>query len=168
MIQFIDIVSFVLILDTNFKNQNNYLCEMTIQEIQNEIIDEFSFFENWEERYEHLIELGKSLKELPEERKSEDRIIKGCQSTVWLDAKMEDNKIIFEADSDAILPKGLAAILVKMYNNQTPEDILNSETKFIEEIGLQEFLSPTRANGLLAMIKQFKFYAIAFKAKNKS
>lgn len=141
---------------------------MTIQEIQNEIIDEFSFFENWEERYEHLIDLGKSLKALPEERKSEDKIIKGCQSTVWLDAKMEDGKIVFEADSDAILPKGLAAILVKMYNNQTPEDILNSETKFIEEIGLQEFLSPTRANGLLAMIKQFKFYAIAFKAKNKS
>ncbi|SMC31937.1 SufE family protein [Moheibacter sediminis] len=141
---------------------------MTIQEIQNEIIDEFSFFENWEERYEHLIELGKSLKEIPDENKTEDKIIKGCQSTVWLDARMENDKIIFEADSDAILPKGLAAILVKMYNNQTPEDILNSETKFIEEIGLQEFLSPTRANGLLAMIKQFKFYAIAFKAKNKS
>lgn len=141
---------------------------MTIQEIQNEIIDEFSFFESWEERYEHLIDLGKSLKELPEEKKSEDKIIKGCQSTVWLDAKMEDDKIVFEADSDAILPKGLAAILVKMYNNQTPEDILNSETKFIEEIGLQEFLSPTRANGLLAMIKQFKFYAIAFKAKQKN
>lgn len=141
---------------------------MTIQEIQNEIIDEFSFFENWEERYEHLIELGKSLKTIPEENKSEDKIIKGCQSTVWLDAKMDDDKIVFEADSDAILPKGLAALLVKMYSNQTPEEILNSETKFIEEIGLQEFLSPTRANGLLAMIKQFKFYAIAFKAKNKS
>ena len=141
---------------------------MTIEEIQNEIIDEFSFFENWEERYEYLIELGKSLKALPEEKKSDDKIIKGCQSTVWLDAKMEDDTIVFEADSDAILPKGLAALLVRMYNHQKPVDILNSETNFIEKIGLQEFLSPTRANGLLAMIKQFKFYAIAFQAKNKN
>lgn len=141
---------------------------MTIEEIQNEIIDEFSFFENWEERYEYLIELGKSLKALPEEKKSDDKIIKGCQSTVWLDAKMEDDTIVFEADSDAILPKGLAALLVRIYNNQKPVDILNSSTDFIEEIGLQEFLSPTRANGLLAMIKQFKFYAIAFQAKNKN
>ncbi len=141
---------------------------MTIEEIQNEIIDEFSFFENWEERYEYLIELGKSLKALPEEKKSDDKIIKGCQSTVWLDAKMENDTIVFEADSDAILPKGLAALLVRMYNHQKPVDILNSETNFIEKIGLQEFLSPTRANGLLAMIKQFKFYAIAFQAKNKN
>lgn len=141
---------------------------MTIEEIQKEIIDEFSFFENWEERYEYLIELGKSLKALPEEKKSDDKIIKGCQSTVWLDAKMEDDTIVFEADSDAILPKGLAALLVRMYNHQKPVDILNSETNFIEKIGLQEFLSPTRANGLLAMIKQFKFYAIAFQAKNKN
>lgn len=141
---------------------------MTIEEIQNEIIDEFSFFENWEERYEYLIELGKSLQALPQEKKSDDKIIKGCQSTVWLDAKMEDDTIVFEADSDAILPKGLAALLVRMYNHQKPVDILNSETSFIEKIGLQEFLSPTRANGLLAMIKQFKFYAIAFQAKNKN
>src|SRR5690554_5369163 len=141
---------------------------MTIQEIQNEIIDEFSFFENWEQRYEYLIELGKNLKSLPEDKKSDDKIIKGCQSTVWLDARMDGDKIVFEADSDAILPKGLAALLVRMYNHQTPDDILNSETEFIEKIGLQEFLSPTRANGLLAMIKQFKFYAIAFRAKNKS
>lgn len=139
---------------------------MTIQEIQNEIIEEFSFFDNWEERYEHLIELGKSLKSLPEEKKTDDKVIKGCQSTVWLDAEMKDDKIIFEADSNAILPKGLAALLVKMYNNQKPVDILNSNTDFIEKIGLQEFLSPTRANGLLSMIKQFKFYAIAFQAKN--
>lgn len=141
---------------------------MTIEEIQNEIIDEFSFFENWEERYEYLIELGKSLKSLAEEKKSDDKIIKGCQSTVWLDAKMEGDQLVFEADSDAILPKGLAALLVRIYNNQKPVDILNSSTDFIEEIGLQEFLSPTRANGLLSMIKQFKFYAIAFQAKNKN
>lgn len=141
---------------------------MTIDEIQNEIIEEFSFFDNWEERYEFLIELGKSLNSLPDEKKSEDKIIKGCQSTVWLDAKMEDGRMIFEADSDAILPKGLAALLVRIYNNQKPMDILNSSTDFIEKIGLQEFLSPTRANGLLAMIKQFKFYAIAFQSKNRS
>ncbi len=141
---------------------------MTIEEIQNEIIEEFSFFDNWEERYEFLIELGKSLKSLPDEKKSDDKIIKGCQSTVWLDAKMEDNQLVFEADSDAILPKGLAALLVRIYSNQKPVDILNSSTDFIEKIGLQEFLSPTRANGLLAMIKQFKFYAIAFQSKNRS
>ncbi|MET3730709.1 SufE family protein [Moheibacter stercoris] len=141
---------------------------MTIQEIQNEIIEEFSFFDNWEERYEHLIELGKSLKTLPEEKKTDDKVIKGCQSTVWLDAEMKDGKIVFEADSNAILPKGLAALLVKMYNDQKPTDILDSNTDFIEKIGLQEFLSPTRANGLLSMIKQFKFYAIAFQAKNNN
>lgn len=141
---------------------------MTIQEIQNEIIEEFSFFDNWEERYEHLIELGKSLKTLPEEKKTDDKVIKGCQSTVWLNAEMKDGKIVFEADSNAILPKGLAALLVKMYNDQKPTDILDSNTDFIEKIGLQEFLSPTRANGLLSMIKQFKFYAIAFQAKNNN
>lgn len=138
---------------------------MTIKEIQNEIIDEFSYFENWEDRYEYLIELGKELESLKPENKSDEKIIKGCQSTVWLDAWLEGDKLIFKADSDAILPKGLAALLVRIYSNQTPEDILNSDTDFIEKIGLQEFLSPTRANGLLAMIKQFKFYAIAFRSK---
>lgn len=141
---------------------------MTIQEIQNEIIEEFSFFENWEQRYEHLIELGKNLPDLPDDKKSDDKVIKGCQSTVWLDAHMSQEQIKFQADSDAILPKGLAALLVRIYSGQTPKDILNSNTDFIEKIGLQEFLSPTRANGLLAMIKQFKFYAIAFQAKNKT
>lgn len=146
---------------------NLYLCLMTIKEIQNEIIDEFSMFDDWENRYEYLIELGKNLKKLPDERKSDEKVIRGCQSTVWLDVKMEDGKLVFEADSDAILPKGLAALLVRIYNNQKPEDILNSDTDFIEKIGLQEFLSPTRANGLLAMIKQFKFYAIAYRSKIK-
>ena len=141
---------------------------MTIQEIQNEIVDEFSYFENWEERYEHLIELGRDLTGFSDEKKTADKVIKGCQSTVWLDAKMEGDNLVFEADSDAILPKGLAALLVRIYNHQSPKDIVNSSTDFIEKIGLQEFLSPTRANGLLAMIKQFKFYAIAFQAKNKS
>lgn len=138
---------------------------MTIQEIQNEIIDEFSFFDDWEQRYEYLIELGKELEPIPEEQKTDNKVIKGCQSTVWLDAEIEGDKIVFQADSDAILPKGLAALLVRIYNNQKPVDILESKTDFIQEIGLQEFLSPTRANGLLAMIKQFKFYAIAFQSK---
>ncbi|HUH35286.1 MAG TPA: SufE family protein [Moheibacter sp.] len=141
---------------------------MTIQEIQNEIIDEFSFFDNWEERYEYLIELGKGLEAIPAEKKSNDKIIKGCQSTVWLDAHIENNQLVFQADSDAILPKGLAALLVRIYNHQNPVDIVNSNTDFIEKIGLQEFLSPTRANGLLAMIKQFKFYAIAYQSKINS
>lgn len=141
---------------------------MTIQEIQNEIIEEFSFFDDWEQRYEYLIELGKDLKPLSEKNKTNDKVIKGCQSTVWLDARMEDDKIFFDADSDAILPKGLAALLVRIYNGQKPQAILESKTDFIHAIGLQEFLSPTRANGLLAMIKQFKFYAIAFQSKSKA
>lgn len=141
---------------------------MTIKEIQNEIVDEFSFFDDWEERYEYLIELGKSLKALPEEAKTDDKIIKGCQSSVWLDAELDGDKINFFADSNAILPKGIAALLVRMYNGQTPKEILDSDTEFINEIGLSEFLSPTRANGLLAMVKQFKFYAIAFQSKLNS
>lgn len=141
---------------------------MTIKEIQNEIINEFSYFDNWEERYEYLIELGKNLKPLTEDKKTDDKVIKGCQSTVWLSAEMDGDKISFSADSDAILPKGLAALLVRIYNHQSPDDILNSETDFIEKIGLQEFLSPTRANGMMAMIKQFKFYAIAFRSKTRS
>lgn len=141
---------------------------MTIKEIQDEIVDEFSFFDDWEERYEYLIELGKSLQTLPEETKTDDKIIKGCQSSVWLDAELDGDKINFKADSNAILPKGIAALLVRMYNNQAPKDILDSDTEFINEIGLSEFLSPTRANGLLAMVKQFKFYAIAFQSKLNS
>ncbi len=141
---------------------------MTIKEIQNEIVDEFSFFDDWEERYEYLIELGKSLGTLPEEAKTDEKIIKGCQSSVWLDAELAGDKITFKADSNAILPKGIAALLVRMYNNQAPKDILDSDTDFINEIGLAEFLSPTRANGLLAMVKQFKFYAIAFQSKLNS
>lgn len=140
---------------------------MTIQEIQNDIIEDFSFFDDWQDRYEHLIEIGKSLSPLTEEQKQDCNLVKGCQSNVWLTAKEEDGKIIYEADSDAILPKGIAGLLVKIYSGQTPEDILKSDENFIKEIGLQEFLSPTRANGLLAMMKQIKFYAIAFEAKSK-
>ncbi len=138
---------------------------MTIQEIQKEIIDEFSFFEDWQQKYEYLIEIGKSLTPLKEEEKTSDRLIKGCQSQVWLKAEMQGDHIVFEADSDAILPKGIAALLVRLYSNQKPEDIIASNEAFLSQIGLQEFLSPTRANGTLAMIKQIKLYAIALKIK---
>lgn len=138
---------------------------MTIQEQQTEIIDEFSFFDDWQQKYEYLIELGKSLSPMTAEEKSEGKLVKGCQSNVWLDAEAEDGLLTFKADSDAILPKGIAALLVRVYSRQKPKDILESKEDFISEIGLQEFLSPTRANGLLAMIKQIKFYAIAMQAK---
>lgn len=138
---------------------------MTISEIQQELINEFNLFDTWEQRYEYVIELGKSLPKMSEKIKTEDKLIKGCQSQVWLDARMENGKLFFEADSDAILPKGIAAILVRIYSGHRFEDILKSDENFIEKIGLQEFLSPTRANGLLAMIKQIKYYAIAYSAK---
>lgn len=138
---------------------------MTIVNKQAEIIEEFSFFDDWKSRYEHLIELGKELKPLSKEEKEESKLVRGCQSNVWLDAKYKNGIINFKADSDAILPKGIAALLVRIYSGEEPENILNSKEDFISDIGLHEFLSPTRANGLLAMIKQIKFYALAFKAK---
>jgi cysteine desulfuration protein SufE len=140
---------------------------MTIQQIQQEIIDEFSFFDDWQQRYEYLIELGKNIPQFNRE-KSEELLIRGCQSKVWLSADFQEGKIHFSADSDAILPKGIAALLVRIYSGQTPEAIFHSDTKFIEQIGLQEFLSPSRANGLLAMAKQIKYYAIALKTKQNN
>ena len=141
---------------------------MTIAEIQNEIIDEFSFFEDWEQRYEYLIELGKALPEQNEAFKEDSKLIKGCQSKVWLEAELVDDTIVFKADSDAILPKGIAALLVRMYSGQKVSDIVVSQSDFIAKIGLQEFLSPTRANGLLSMIKQIKLYAVVIQSKLKS
>ena len=139
---------------------------MTIQEIQAEIIDEFSMFEDWEERYQFMIDLGKSLPLIKEEFKTEDNIIKGCQSKVWLKGENIDNKIVFTADSDAILTKGIIAILIRTFSNQKPEDILQANTDFIDEIGLKEHLSATRANGLVSMIKNIKMYALAFDSQN--
>lgn len=139
---------------------------MTISEIQQGLINEFNLFDSWEQRYEYVIELGKSLPEIPEKDKTQDKLIKGCQSQVWLTTRSENGKLFFEADSDAILPRGIAAMLVRIYSGQPIKDILKSDENFIEEIGLQEFLTPTRANGLLAMIKQIKYYAIAYSAKN--
>lgn len=138
---------------------------MTISEIQQELINEFSLFDNWEQRYEYVIELGKSLPVMPDKDKTEDRLIKGCQSQVWFKAYTKDGKMFLEADSDAILPRGIVAMLIRIYSNQPISDILKSNEDFIKEIGLQEFLSPTRANGLLAMIKQIKYYAIAYSIK---
>jgi cysteine desulfuration protein SufE len=138
---------------------------MTVSEIQQELINEFNLFDCWEQRYEYVIELGKSLPEMSEKDKTQDKLIKGCQSQVWLNTRIEDGRLYLDADSDAILPKGIAAMLVRIYSGQPIEDILKSDENFIEKIGLQEFLSPTRANGLLAMVKQIKYYAIAYSAK---
>jgi cysteine desulfuration protein SufE len=138
---------------------------MTIQEIQNDIVDEFSMFDDWMQRYEYMIELGKSLPIIEDQYKTEANIIKGCQSKVWVHAELQDEKLIFTADSDAIITKGIIAILVRAYSNQSPKAIIDADTKFIDEIGLKEHLSPTRANGLVSMIKQLKLYAVAYQTQ---
>ncbi len=135
---------------------------MKIETIKEELIDEFSMFEDWMERYEYMIELGKSLPIVEPQFKTDDNIIKGCQSKVWLHAELESDKIIFTADSDAIITKGIVAILIRVFSNQSPEIILKTNTEFIDEIGLKEHLSPTRANGLVSMIKKIKMYAVAY------
>ncbi len=139
--------------------------QVTIEEIQNEIIDEFSMFEDWEERYQYMIDLGKTLPLIDEKYKTEDNIIKGCQSKVWVHAEMNDDKVVFTADSDAIITKGIIAILIRVFSNQHPKDIIDANTDFIDKIGLKEHLSPTRANGLVSMIKQLKMYAIAYQTQ---
>ena len=138
---------------------------MSIEDIQNEIIDEFSMFEDWEERYQYMIDLGKTLPLIEEQYKTEENIIKGCQSKVWVHAQMNNDKIEFTADSDAIITKGIIAILIRTFSNQHPKDIIESNTDFIDKIGLKEHLSPTRANGLVSMIKQIKMYAIAYQTQ---
>ncbi len=139
---------------------------MIIKDIQNEIVDEFSMFDDWMERYEYIIELGKGLPIIEEQYKTEDNIIKGCQSKVWVHAEEKDGKVVFSADSDAILTKGIIAILIRAFSNQTPAAILEANTDFVDEIGLKEHLSATRANGLVSMIKKIKMYALAFEARN--
>lgn len=138
---------------------------MSIKEIQEEIIDEFSMFEDWMQRYEYIIDLGKKLPLIQEEFKTDDNLIKGCQSKVWLKGEQTEDKIVFTADSDAILTKGIIAILIRVFSNQNAFDILAANTEFIDKIGLKEHLSPTRANGLVSMIKNIKMYALAFDAK---
>lgn len=137
---------------------------MTIKEIQEEIIDEFAMFDDWMERYEHLIELGKSLPIIDAQYKVDENLIKGCQSKVWLHSELSGDKVRFTADSDAILTKGLVALLLRVFNNRLPQEIVVADTDFIDEIGLKEHLSPTRANGLISMVKQIKLYAVAQQA----
>tara|TARA_B100001167_G_C16764519_1_gene303345 strand:- start:1406 stop:1828 length:423 start_codon:yes stop_codon:yes gene_type:complete len=136
-----------------------------IKEIQEEIVEEFEMFDDWMQRYEYMIELGKSLPLIDEQYKTDENIIKGCQSKVWVHANMKDGKVVFTADSDAIITKGIIAILIRVFSNQEPQAILDANTDFIDEIGLKEHLSPTRANGLVSMIKQLKMYALAYQAK---
>lgn len=137
----------------------------TIEAAQEEIVEEFSMFEDWMQRYEYMIDLGKSLPLIDPQFKTDDYIIKGCQSKVWVHADLEDDKLVFTADSDAIITKGIIAILIRVLSHQHPDAILNADTSFIDKIGLKEHLSPTRANGLVSMIKQLKMYAIAFKTQ---
>lgn len=138
---------------------------MIIEEIQEEIVEEFALFDEWMDKYEHLIELGKELPLIADEHKKEENLIKGCQSRVWLYAELRGDVIEFTADSDAIITKGIVALMIRVFSNQTPEAIAKASLDFIDKIGLKEHLSPTRSNGLLAMVKQIKMYAIAFQAK---
>lgn len=137
----------------------------TINEVQDEIIEEFSMFDDWMDRYALLIDLGNSLEKLDDKYKIENNLIEGCQSRVWLHAEMNDGKIIFQAESDAVIVKGIIALLIRIFSGRTPDEILESDLHFVEKIGLTEHLSPTRSNGLVSMIKQIRFYAMAFKAK---
>ncbi len=139
--------------------------QMTVKEVQEEIIEEFAMFENWMDKYEHIINLGKELPDLAEEFKTSDNIVKGCQSQVWLHTTSKDGKIYFEADSDAIITKGLVAIMVRVLSGHPAVEIIKSSMFFVNRIGLAEHLSPTRSNGLLAMIKQMKLHALAYSAK---
>lgn len=138
---------------------------MKIEEIEQDILDEFSLFDNWMDKYEYIIELGKDLPKINPESKTKENLIKGCQSQVWLDADLTNNVINFTADSDAIITKGIIALLVRVLSSQSPKDIMNAKLNFIDEIGLKNHLSPTRANGLLEMVKQMRAYAFAFSIK---
>lgn len=138
---------------------------MSIKEIQEQIIDEFSVFDDWLSKYDYLIEVSKNLTPINSQYKKDEYLIKGCQSRVWLHADYIDGKVIFYADSDAIITKGIIALLIRVLSNQTPDEILNTDLYFIDKIGLKENLSPTRANGLVSMIKQMRMYALAYKNK---
>lgn len=138
---------------------------MSINEIQDAIIDEFSVFDDWLDKYDYLIELSRELPPIDEKHRNDQYVIKGCQSRVWVDAELRDGRIYYTADSDAIITKGIIALLIRVLSGQTPDDILAADLHFIDRIGLKENLSPTRANGLLAMIKQMKLYALAYKSK---
>lgn len=139
---------------------------MTIEETENEIVEEFELFDSWEDKYEYIIDLGKKLAPLPGEYKLDDNKIKGCQSTVWLVADEQDGKINFRADSDAVIVKGLISMLIRVLSNHTPDEIINAKLDFISRVGLSTHLAQTRSNGLASMVKQMKNYALAYKVKN--
>ena len=139
----------------------------TIQEIENEIIEEFAIYDDWMDKYAYLIEIGNDLPGMDEAHKTEDNLIQGCQSRVWFHAEMKDGRLWFTADSDAIITKGIAGLLVRVFSGQKPEDIAHADLRFIDEIGLTQHLSPTRSNGLLSMVKQIKMYALAAVAKEQ-
>jgi cysteine desulfuration protein SufE len=138
----------------------------TIEEIEQEIIEEFSLFDSWDDKYEYIIDLGKKLQPLEDQYKKDENKVRGCQSTVWLVADYKDGKIYYKAESDAIIVKGLISMLIRVLSGQTPDDIVNAKLDFIREIGMMSHLAQTRSNGLLAMVKQMKNYALAYKLKN--
>ncbi len=142
--------------------------EETIEQKEQQVIEEFSLFDDWMDKYEHIIGLGKELPLIEESLKTEDLLIKGCQSQVWLHAKLDDGKVIFTADSDAIITKGIISVLIQVLSGQTPDTIVNADLHFVEKIGLKDHLSPTRSNGLVSMIKQMKLYALAFKTQQNA
>lgn len=141
---------------------------MTIDQVQQEIIDEFSIYDDWMDKYAYIIEQGNALPPLDERYKTPDNIIEGCQSRVWLQTGYRDGKLYFQAESDAVIVKGLLALVLRVFNERTPDEIIDSDLRFMKEIGLTEHLSPTRANGLLSVIKQIRFYALAYKAKKEA
>ena len=148
--------------------ENNFeFNTMTIAETEKKIIEEFSMFDDWMDKYNYLIEIGKSLKEIDPKYKVQNNLINGCQSRVWLRAWYNDGKVYFAADSDAVITKGLVSLMIRVLDGQSPDDIIDADLQFIDKIGLKEHLSPTRSNGLVSMIKQMKLYALAFKAKNQ-
>ena len=139
---------------------------MSIAETEKEIIEEFEMFDDWMQKYEHLIDLGKSLPVIDEKYKTDDKLIKGCQSRVWMHSELKDGKVVYTADSDAIITKGMVALMVRVLSGHTPDEIVNAKLDFVEAIGLNKHLSPTRSNGLVSMIKQMKLDALAYKVKN--
>lgn len=138
-----------------------------IEKIEDDIVEEFGFFPDWQDKYEYIIELGKKLKDFPEDKRTDDNKVKGCQSSVWLTTSTENGLIIYKADSDSVIVKGLIAILIRVLSGKEPDEIINAKLEFIDKIGLKQHLAGTRANGLASMIKQMKMYALAYKAKEK-
>ncbi len=138
---------------------------MTINETQDELISDFSFFDEWMDKYEHIISLGKNLPLIDPQYKTDDNLIKGCQSRVWLHTELVDGKLVFTADSDAVITKGLVSLMISVLSNHTPQEIVDADIYFIDKIGLSSHLSPTRSNGLLSMLKQMKLYALAYQTK---